>query len=395
MSSKAPKGWSWYKLGRSLRSKPKSRLASGESDSRGYYDFYICSKKVLKSFHNEHSSSSVLLSTGGEAAVHLANENYSFSTDVWATVFDGEICNEYVFHLLEKNLETINYLGFQGSGIRHLDKDFIRKLEFPFPPLPEQKKIASILTSVDKVIESTQKQIEKLQDLKKSTINELVTKGIGHNEFKDSEMGMIPKAWMVQSIGELSSKVGSGATPKGGESVYQDHGIVFIRSQNVLFGNLILDDVAYISEKIHSGMKGSKVFGGDVLLNITGASIGRCAVVPNSFPESNVNQHVCIIRPLSSLCNNFLSICLSSDYGQDQIMRFQAGGNREGLNFEQIRSIKIPFPPTIQEQQKISKVVDSIQVSISGFQTKLANTESLKKSLMQDLLTGKVRVTVN
>ena len=394
MSSKAPKGWSWYKLGRSLRSKPKSRLASGESDPRGYYDFYICSKKVLKSFHNEHSSSSVLLSTGGEAAVHLANENYSFSTDVWATVFDGEICSEYVFHLLEKNLETINYLGFQGSGIRHLDKDFIRKLEFPFPPLPEQKKIASILTSVDKVIESTQKQIEKLQDLKKSTINELVTKGIGHNEFKDSEMGMISKAWMVQSIGELSSKVGSGVTPKGGESVYQDRGIVFIRSQNVLFGNLILDNVAYISEKIHSGMKGSKVFGGDVLLNITGASIGRCAVVPSSFPESNVNQHVCIIRPLSSLCNNFLSICLSSDYGQDQIMRFQAGGNREGLNFEQIRSIKIPVP-SIQEQEKASEVVDSIQVSISEVQSKLHQTQSLKKSLMQDLLTGKVRVTVN
>tara|TARA_Y100001970_G_C14253107_1_gene873255 strand:+ start:2059 stop:3246 length:1188 start_codon:yes stop_codon:yes gene_type:complete len=395
MSSKAPEGWSWHKLARSLKSRPKSRLASGESDQRGYYDFYICSKKVLKSFHNEHSSSSVLLSTGGEAAVHLANENYSFSTDVWATVFDGEICNEYVFHLLEKNIETINYLGFQGSGIRHLEKDFIKKLEFPFPPLPEQKKIASILTSVDKVIENTQKQIDKLQDLKKSTINELVTKGIGHNEFKDSELGMIPKSWMVQSLRELSSKVGSGVTPKGGESAYQDHGIIFIRSQNVHFDNLILDDVAHISEKIHSGMKGSMVCGGDVLLNITGASIGRCAVVPNNFPESNVNQHVCIIRPLNSLCNNFLNICLSSDYGQDQIMRFQAGGSREGLNFEQIRSIQIPVPPTIQEQQKASEIVNSIQVSISGFRSKLANTQFLKKSLMQDLLTGKVRVTVN
>ena len=156
----------------------------------------------------------------------------------------------------------------------------------------------------------------------------------------------------------------------------------------------MLKDVAYISEQTHAGMKGSMVCGGDVLLNITGASLGRCTVVPNDFLEGNVNQHVCIIRPISSLYNKFLGIWLSSDYGQDQIMRFQAGGNREGLNFEQIRSIKIPVP-SMQEQEKVSEVVDSIQVSISEVQRKLHQTQSLKKSLMQDLLTGKVRVAVN
>ena len=131
-----------------------------------------------------------------------------------------------------------------------------------------------------------------------------------------------------------------------------------------------------------------------MLLNITGASIGRCTVVPNDFPEGNVNQHVCIIRPINSLYKKFLGIWLSSDYGQDQIMRFQAGGNREGLNFEQIRSIQIPVP-LIQEQEKISEVVHSIQVSTSEVQSKLSQIQSLKKSLMQDLLTGKVRVNVN
>ena len=213
MSSVVPEGWSRQKLGDSLIPRPKSKLPSGESNPLGYYDFYVCSHKVLKSFHDEYSSPSILFSTGGEASVHLATERYAFSTDVWATEFEGDICNEYVFRLLEENIRTINYSGFQGSGIKHLDKSFIEKLEFSIPPLPEQKKIASILTSVDEVIENTQKQIDKLQDLKKATMNELLTKGIGHTEFKDSELGRIPKSWLQTTIGKLA-KVKRGASPR-------------------------------------------------------------------------------------------------------------------------------------------------------------------------------------
>lgn len=222
-------------------------------------------------------------------------------------------------------------------------------------------------------------------------MNKLLTQGMGHTEFKDSELGRIPKSWEVQSIGELSAKVGSGVTPKGGSSLYQNQGVIFIRSQNIHFDGLELEGVAYISAEIHTRMKGSRVYGGDVLLNITGASIGRCAVVPEIFSAANVNQHVCIIRPTISLHNKFLGMWLSSDYGQEQIMRFQAGGNREGLNFEQIRSITIPVPD-VNEQKKTSEVISSVQASISEVRLKLQQTQSLKKSLMQDLLTGKVRV---
>ncbi|MDC3394408.1 restriction endonuclease subunit S [Planktomarina temperata] len=285
-----------------------------------------------------------------------------------------------------------NHVSYVGNP--KLMNGTFGEIEILLPPLPEQKKIASILTSVDEVIENTQKQIDKLQDLKKATMNELLTKGIGHTEFKDSELGRIPKSWDVKTIEELSSKVGSGVTPRGGSSVYQEQGVLFIRSQNVHFDGFKLNDAAYISDTIHAGMQSSKIFGGDVLLNITGASIGRCAVVADEFPESNVNQHVCIIRPINSLHNHFLSFWLSSDFGQSQIMRFQAGGNREGLNFEQIRSMSLPFP-TLPEQKQIAKVVTAIQLSINEFQQKLSQTQSLKKSLMQDLLTGKVRVQVN
>ena len=124
------------------------------------------------------------------------------------------------------------FLNFDYQTKAH--PSVIRELyEIPIPPLSEQKKIASILTSVDEVIEKTQSQIDKLQDLKRGTMNELLTKGIGHTEFKDSELGRIPKGWRVKYLGALSSKVGSGVTPRGGSSVYQNQGIIFIRSQNV------------------------------------------------------------------------------------------------------------------------------------------------------------------
>ena len=173
MSDSVPEGWEKKCLGDYLVSLPKSSLQSGESDEAGYYDFYVCSQHVLKSFHNGETSKAVLFSTGGEAAVHYAKGEYAYSTDVWATHFTGEISTEYVFRILYKNLEKINYLGFQGSGIKHLDKRFVQKLIFSFPPPQEQKKIASILTSVDDVIETTQKQIDKLQDLKTTILHHL------------------------------------------------------------------------------------------------------------------------------------------------------------------------------------------------------------------------------
>ena len=186
--------------------RPKSKLPSGESNPLGYYDFYVCSHKVLKSFHDEYSSPSILFSTGGEASVHLATERYAFSTDVWQQM-KVDICTICISSILIENIRTITIQDFRVQEST-VDKSFIEKLEFSIPPLPEQKKIASILTSVDEVIENTQKQIDKLQDLKKATMNELLTKGIGHTEFKDSELGRIPKSWEVQ-LGNWQSQTWS------------------------------------------------------------------------------------------------------------------------------------------------------------------------------------------
>ncbi|ERL56974.1 Type I restriction-modification system, specificity subunit S [Psychrobacter aquaticus CMS 56] len=195
----------------------------------------------------------------------------------------------------------------------------------------------------------------------------------------------MPNSWSVESLGSLTNKVGSGVTPKGGSDSYQSSGIPLIRSQNVLWGKLDLSDVAYIDDKQHNKMKGSFVYKNDVLLNITGASIGRVAV--SDIDEANVNQHVCIIRS-DDLHPGYLKSFLLSFQGQKQIEQCQAGGNRQGLNFEQIKSFKIPFPP-LPEQQKIAKILSTWDKAISTTERLIKNSTQQKKALMQQLLTGK------
>ena len=182
--------------------------------------------------------------------------------------------------------------------------------------------------------------------------------------------------WQKMSIGTLASKVGSGSTPKGGSAIYEDNGHPFVRSQNIGNGILLLDDIAHIPDEIHNQQKNTEIREQDVLLNITGASIGRCAIADSRIVGGNVNQHVCIIRA-TSLNPTFLSNFILSQRGQKQIESFQAGGNREGLNFEQVRSIKISIPQR-KEQDKISSLLGLLDERIA-LQSKLIDC---LKSLM-------------
>ena len=193
--------------------------------------------------------------------------------------------------------------------------------------------------------------------------------------------------WKKSTIGSLSTKVGSGVTPRGGETVYKSEGHSFVRSQNVGWGHLQLDDIAFIDKETHLRQKNTELQLDDVLLNITGASIGRSALVNKQIAGGNVNQHVCIIRTKDNLVPAFLCNFLLSNHGQKQIDSFQAGGNRQGLNFEQIRSIKITIPST-KEQTKIATLLHLIDERIATQNKIIEKLQSLIKGLSQQLLSS-------
>lgn len=207
-------------------------------------------------------------------------------------------------------------------------------------------------------------------------------------EFKDSPLGEIPHDWDAVSIDEIAVHVGSGITPRGGSNVYTKEGILFIRSQNVTFSGLLLDDVAYINLRTHESMKRSEIFAHDVLINITGASIGRCCPVPQGLGTTNVNQHVCAIRLFNPNRQDaiFLSSVLASHIGQSQIDRLNAGGNREGLNYQQLRSFIIPFPPP-EERACIAEILDTVDKAIARTSSLIIKLKQTKAGLLQDLLT--------
>lgn len=165
-----------------------------------------------------------------------------------------------------------------------------------------------------------------------------------------------------------------------------------MRSQNVGWGNLRLADIAYIDEVTHSAFPATEIRSGDVLLNITGASIGRSAVATEALDGGNVNQHVCEIRLRAGRMDpHFVNAFLLSPAGQAQIDMFQAGGNRQGLNFQQVGSIQVPDLP-IDQQMAIGAVGVNADNLIATLERLIAKKEAIKQGMMQELLTGCTRL---
>ncbi len=289
-----------------------------------------------------------------------------------------------------------------NSTIIHLYQNDFAEFSYAFPKMPEQKVIADFLdrecAQIDSIAADLEKQIELLQQYKKSLITETVTKGLDKSApMKDSGIewiGKIPQHWDLKRTKYLAAKIGSGKTPKGGAEIYEDSGVVFIRSQNVHDDGLYLDDVKYISDQINNEMSGTKLMTGDILFNITGASIGRCCIY--SIPEQgNVNQHVCIIRTNQLAFNHYLRYVMNSDIGKCETAINQMGGNRDSLTFEQIGSFFVPVPP-LDEQKESAKFLDreleKINEIINIKKKQIESSTRHKKSLIYEYVTGKKRV---
>ncbi|MGA8118988.1 restriction endonuclease subunit S [Rouxiella badensis] len=176
---------------------------------------------------------------------------------------------------------------------------------------------------------------------------------------EDEHPFSLPKGWAFVRLGQITNKIGSGSTPRGGRDVYVKKGIPFLRSQNVWNDGLHLDDIACITPEEHERMSGTAVLGNDVLLNITGASLGRCTLVPSEFGEANVSQHVTIIRLTDPQLCEYLHICILSPYTQSMIWERQVGMAREGLSKKVLEQFEIPLPP-IAEQHRIVALVKEL-----------------------------------
>ena len=338
-----------------------------------------------------------------------------------------EITTNQQIHAIEANIQKIDdsflkYTIFNSKEelqkdsssvvLAILTKTKLLELNILIPPLSEQIQIASFLDKktalIDEIIAKKERLIETLQAKRQATINEVVTgKKVWNpktntwteaSKVKNSGidwLGEIPEDWEVVKLKYLVSKVGSGVTPRGGGEVYSDEGVIFVRSQNVHFDGLRLEDIVRIDVETHESMSGSKVQRNDVLLNITGASIGRCCVV-NVDDEINVNQHVSILRTNERIFPYFLNLVLQSSIGQLQVNLKSSGGNREGLTAEAIKTFIIPLPKKNEQLiiiDKLGELISHFETTIFRIKTQIQKLKEYRQSLISEAVTGKIDVS--
>lgn len=312
---------------------------------------------------------------------------------------------KYLFYCLSTD-EFIEHILLEASGSAqpNVSGSVFGEFQIPFPTAEKIKAIIACLDrkchEIDAVIEKTKATIEEYKALKQSIITEAVTKGIrGDRPMKDSGIewiGEIPAEWSVSKIKIGVFKVGSGKTPLGGAESYAEEGVLFLRSQNVYDTGLFLDSPTYITEAVDEEMKNTRVYPRDVLLNITGGSIGRCCIFPNECIRANVNQHVSIIRVIESIfLPEYMHYYWLSSLGRTAIDLYQTGGNREGMSADAIKNSPIPVIP-INEQKEIVEYLDKkcaeIDTLIAKKTALLEEMENYKKSVIYEYVTGKKEV---
>ena len=267
------------------------------------------------------------------------------------------------------------------------------------PPLPEQKKIAAILSSMDEAIQATQAVIEQTRRVKEGLLQDLLTRGIDHKQFKQTEIGPygpMPEGWSVRSAEDACSLVTTGRTPSS--QYLSDTGEVpFIRGGNLTFDGLLdTTNLLYVEREVHRGQLGRSILRpGDVLTNVIGPPLGQVVQVDDRFPEWNFNQNIVLYRAAPHVLDAaFLALFLRWRRSQRVFHSWgQQTGGQVYLNLSMCRALPILIPPLSEQQSIVERVAAAEQVAHSA-QREATGLVEVKTGLLQDLLTGKVRVSV-
>ena len=305
-------------------------------------------------------------------------------------------CNyEYLNQFLKSKIfkDQIDFM-ITGGAQPNFGPVHLNQVTIPLPPLPEQQKIAEILSTVDAKIEVIDQQITETQALKKGLMQRLLTKGIGHTEFKDSALGEIPKSWEVvkcESIADITS------SKRVYLSDYTENGIPFFRGKEItqLSKGEKLNDLVYIKEETFNAFRNK--YGapkeGDILITAVG-TIGSIYMVNSTDNFYFKDGNLMWLREIdSSLNKQFITHYFRSIIFQNLIDVISSGSSQKALTIVKFKLLPIVIPP-IDEQIKISKILDSVYEKVSVLEEKKSHYQVMKQGLMQQLLTGKIRVTV-
>jgi type I restriction enzyme S subunit len=284
-----------------------------------------------------------------------------------------------------------------GAKILHTAPTRIEAFRFPRPPLLLQQRIASILFAYDDLIENNTRRIKILEQMAQMLYKEWFVnfRFPGHEgcPLITSDLGEIPKGWQVSSLGDVTTKIGSGATPRGGKGSYQREGIRLIRSLNIYDYSFEMANLAFINDEQAEQLNNVTIEPNDVLLNITGASVGRCSMVPSSLLPARVNQHVAIVRAkCASIDPFFLLDSINNDRNKQRLLGIaQGGATREALTKDSITGFPILLPP-LDLIRRYGQVAGLFHTQREKLNLRNENLRTTRDLLLPKLVSGEVSI---
>ncbi len=291
----------------------------------------------------------------------------------------------FLFYRLNRNRYFLKFND--GVNQTNLRKNEVLECKIPLPPLKEQEKIADILSTADEKIDAIELQIQKAHTLKKGLLQKLLSEGIGHSEFKDSELGKIPESWEVVELPPITDKITSGGTPSRKKAEYFKNGTVNWIKTGELRDCYIYNSKEKITEEAVANSS-AKVFPVDTLLiAMYGATIGRTAYLKT---ECSTNQACCAIIFNQSIANPYF-YWKYFHFIKDDLISQGRGAGQPNISQAIIKTLLIPLPP-LKEQKQIASILTTADEKLEVLRAKKEKYETLKKGLLQKLLSGEIRV---
>ena len=386
--------WQTYRLGDVITLKrghdlPESQRQGGEVP--------VVSSSGITGYHNEPKAKAPGVVTGRYGTLgevfYIEQDYWPLNTALYVTDFKGNHAR-FVAYFLQNVLR--NYQS-DKAAVPGVNRNDLHDMKVRSTDLQSQERIASILSAYDDLIENNRRRMALLEEAARQLYREWFVRlrfpGHEHTRIIDSPLGPIAEGWRVVRLGDITTKIGSGATPRGGQSAYQEKGITLIRSLNVYDERFEDEGLAFIDDEQAAQLSHVTVEPRDILLNITGASVARCCMVPERHLPARVNQHVMIIRVDTTLTDPSFVLCaINSDQRKRQLLSYaQVGATREALTKETVTNFEIVLPDEKLLRQ-FGEVARDINQQREVLAHQNADLRAARDLLLPRLMSGEIAV---
>lgn len=309
------------------------------------------------------------------------------------------LSNNFLYEVFSGDFSKKQFKKFAaGSTVNNLKSETVSELKIPLPPLKEQERIADILSTADAKIDAITSQIKKTETLKKGLLQKLLSEGIGHSEFKDSELGKIPTSWEVVKIVKVLDLMtdyvanGSFASLKENTTVYDNIEYAYYVRLFDLRRGLGHNAQKYVDEATYNFLDKSFLEGDEILIANIGANVGESFLMPKvNIPATLAPNMIELKLNYEKMIPIFCFFYLTSHIGLSELDKVIEGSGQPKINKTKLKTIKIPLPP-LEEQKQIAEILSTTDKKLEVLRAKKEKYETLKKGLLQKLLSGEVRV---